>query len=409
LLKTLEEPPEHVKFLLATTDPEKLPVTVLSRCLQFNLRRLEVEQIAGQMRHILDSEAIAYDDESLQQLSLSADGSLRDGLSLLDQAIAFGGGELKAELVRGMLGTVDRNQIEQLLRALTARDGDALMAAIDDLAAFSPDFEQVLERLAQALHEIQLAQLVPNYQPSVARVAVVDFARQLEPQWVQLWYQMAIMGRKELYLAPSARTGFEMTLLRMLAFVPIATGGDSQVAKPVRREPEKIAEPAIKANIKSMPPANQDAGSAKMEMSATPVEAPLLCEMPDNPEDWIRLLPMLNLKGPLGQVGAHSAFIRRNERQLVLAYPADLRDSVNDTLRERFQNILSERLGGPIQIKIEILQEGQSGTLFERETLARNELQESAVNEFQNHPVVSALLSEGAQIVPESIRPLNVK
>ena len=409
LLKTLEEPPEHVKFLLATTDPEKLPVTVLSRCLQFNLRRLEVEQIAGQMRHILDSEAIAYDDESLQQLSLSADGSLRDGLSLLDQAIAFGGGELKAEMVRGMLGTVDRNQIEQLLHALTARDGDALMAAIDDLAAFSPDFEQVLERLAQALHEIQLAQLVPNYQPSVARVAVVDFARELEPQWVQLWYQMAIMGRKELYLAPSARTGFEMTLLRMLAFVPIATGGDSQAAKPVRWEPEKIAEPAIKANIKSMPPANQDTGSAKMEMSATPVEAPLLCEMPNNPEDWIRLLPMLNLKGPLGQVGAHSAFIRRNERQLVLAYPADLRDSVNDTLRERFQNILSERLGGPIQIKIEILQEGQSGTLFERETLARNERQESAVNEFQNHPVVSALLSEGAQIVPESIRPLNVK
>jgi DNA polymerase-3 subunit gamma/tau len=200
-----------------------------------------------------------------------------------------------------------------------------------------------------------------------------------------------------------------MTLLRMLAFVPIATGGDSQVAKPVRRESGKITEPTIKSNIKSMPPANQDAGSAKMEMSATPVEAPLLCEMPNNPEDWIRLLPMLNLKGPLGQVGAHSAFIRRNERQLVLAYPADLRDSVNDTLRERFQNILSERLGGPIQIKIEILQEGQSGTLFERETLARNELQESAVNEFQNHPVVSALLSEGAQIVPESIRPLNVK
>lgn len=409
LLKTLEEPPEHVKFLLATTDPEKLPVTVLSRCLQFNLRRLEVNQIAGQMRHILDAEAIAYDDESLQQLAISADGSLRDGLSLLDQAIAFGGGTLNAELVRGMLGTVDRNQIEHLLRALTARDGDALMAAIDALAAFSPDFEQVLERLAQALHEIQLAQLVPNYQPTVARVAVSDFARELEPQWVQLWYQMAIMGRKELYLAPSARTGFEMALLRMLAFMPMVNSSDVQVTKPTKREPGRVAEVDIKSNSNSMPSAIQDPGLTKMELPVASAQAPVLCDLPDNPEDWINLLPQLNLKGPLGQVGAHSAFVRRNERQLVLAYPADMRDSVTDTLRERFQNILSERLGGPIQIKIEILQEGQSGTLFERETLARNELQESAVNEFQNHPVVSALLSEGAQIVPESIRPLNVK
>ncbi|MEY3359137.1 MAG: polymerase subunit gamma/tau, partial [Pseudomonadota bacterium] len=197
LLKTLEEPPEHVKFLLATTDPDKLPVTVLSRCLQFNLRRLEPEQISGQMQHILSAEGIGFDAESIALLAEAADGSLRDGLSLLDQAIAYTGGSLQAELVQSMLGTVDRSQIEQLLNALGARDGEALMAAIEQLASFAPDFEQVLDRLAQALHEIQLVQLVPNYRPSLQRVPIKAFAEHLDPQLVQLWYQMAVMGRRD--------------------------------------------------------------------------------------------------------------------------------------------------------------------------------------------------------------------
>lgn len=410
LLKTLEEPPDHVKFLLATTDPEKLPVTVLSRCLQFNLRRLEVGQIAGQMRHILDAEAIAYDDESIEQLALSADGSLRDGLSLLDQAIAYSGGGLQAELVRGMLGSVDRNQIENLLSALAARDGDALMAAIDGLASFSPDFEQVLERMAQALHEIQLAQLVPNYQASMPRVAVAGFAGVLDPQWIQLWYQMAVMGRRDLYLAPSARTGFEMALLRMLAFMP------SDGAVPVPALKPLSAMPVKKQSVTQMAPAS--APSVPVAVPAPlptsmpetePVQAAEPIGLPDSQEDWIRLLPQLNIKGPLGPLGAHSAFLGRNGHQLQLGYPLDLLDNMPESLRARFQDVLAKAFGVPVQVKFEKLREGQADTLFDRETQDRNSRQESAVVEFQNHPVVSALLSEGAQIVPESIRPLQLK
>ena len=407
LLKTLEEPPDHVKFLLATTDPEKLPVTVLSRCLQFNLRRLEVEQIAGQMRHILAAEAIGFDDESLQLLAQLADGSLRDGLSLLDQAIAYSGGSLQADLVRSMLGTVDRNRIEQLLRALTARDGEALMAAIEDMAAFSPDFEQVLDRLAQALHEIQLAQLVPNYQAGVPRVAVAEFARALDPQWVQLWYQMAVMGRRDLHLAPSARTGFEMALLRMLAFVPSDGANRMPAPKPATVMPAEKSANAMGAA--SSPPASAPvAVPPAATVSGTDENNPVGA-LPDGAEDWLRLLPQLSLKGPLGQVGAHSAFLGRNGHQLLLGYPAELLDSVSEDLRDRFQKALGVFFGSPVQVKFEKLRTGQADTLFDRETLARNSLQESAVAEFQNHPVVSALLSEGAQIVPDSIRPLQLK
>ena len=389
LLKTLEEPPDHVKFLLATTDPDKLPVTVLSRCLQFNLRRLEQDQIAGQMRHILDAEGIAYDAESVEQLALSADGSLRDGLSLLDQAIAFTGGGLQADLVRGMLGTVDRDQIERLLQAISARDGDALMSAIDDLAAYSPDYPQVLERLAQALHEIQLVQLVPGYRADLPRVAVAALAGRLDPQWVQLAYQMAVMGRRDIHLAPSARTGFEMALLRMLAFVPVAGAPAEQPAKPAPTPPGAKA---------------QDTPAAASPVSAKPAVVPAAAAMPDSPEDWIRLVQGLNLKGPLGQIGAHSAFLGREGTQLRLGQPAGLFDGA---LQARLQSVLADALGVAVQLKFEALREPPAETLFEREAQARNTRQEGAVAEFQNHPVVSALLSEGAQIVPESIRPLQ--
>ncbi len=422
LLKTLEEPPEHVKFLLATTDPDKLPVTVLSRCLQFNLRRLEVEQIAGQMRHILGAEGIAFDDEAIEQLAESADGSLRDGLSLLDQAIAYTGGSLQGELVRAMLGTVDRNQIEQLLAALAARDGEALMAAIEQLASFAPDFGQVLDRLAQALHEIQLAQLVPNYRPSLARVSVKSFAQALDPQLVQLWYQMAVAGRRDLHLAPGARTGFEMALLRMLAFVPVDASSPGEVPRPAA--PASAAAPPVAAPSASKsapaapkpvpagsaapPPAVPSAPAPASAVAAPPPapEAPAAA-LPDSPEDWLQLIKRLNLKGPLGQIGAHSAFIARQGRQLTLSYPADLIDSLSDGLRERFRETLMQAFGGELQLKFEKLSDAPAETLFARETRNRQDRQSDAEAEFQNHPVVHALLAEGAQIVPDSIRPLE--
>ncbi|MCC4593852.1 DNA polymerase III subunit gamma/tau, partial [Xanthomonas campestris pv. cannae] len=222
LLKTLEEPPEHVKFLLATTDPQKLPVTVLSRCLQFNLKRLDEEQIQGQMTKILAAEQIEVDASAIVQLAKAADGSLRDGLSLLDQAIAYAGGALRDDVVRTMLGTVDRTQVGAMLDALADADGQRLLQVVAGLAEFSPDWGGVLEALAEALHRIQVRQLVPGAAtPALDGLDPAPLAERLRPEIVQLWYQMALNGRRDLYLAPSPRAGFEMAVLRMLAFRPM--------------------------------------------------------------------------------------------------------------------------------------------------------------------------------------------
>ncbi|WP_448133121.1 DNA polymerase III subunit gamma/tau [Stenotrophomonas rhizophila] len=231
LLKTLEEPPEHVKFLLATTDPQKLPVTVLSRCLQFNLKRLDEDQIQGQMTRILAAEEIESDPTAIVQLAKAADGSLRDGLSLLDQAIAYAGGALREDVVRTMLGTVDRTQVAAMLDALADGDGVRLLRVVAALAEFSPDWSGVLEALAEALHRIQVQQLVPGAQSDGEGIDAAAFAQRLRPEVVQLWYQMALGGRRDLYLAPSPRAGFEMAVLRMLAFRPAAA------VPPVPRDP----------------------------------------------------------------------------------------------------------------------------------------------------------------------------
>ncbi|MCS4236813.1 DNA polymerase III subunit gamma/tau [Stenotrophomonas sp. BIGb0135] len=231
LLKTLEEPPEHVKFLLATTDPQKLPVTVLSRCLQFNLKRLDEDQIQGQMTRILAAEEIESDPTAIVQLAKAADGSLRDGLSLLDQAIAYAGGALREDVVRTMLGTVDRTQVAAMLEALADGDGVRLLQVVAALAEFSPDWSGVLEALAEALHRIQVQQLVPGAQADGEGIDAAAFAQRLRPEVVQLWYQMALSGRRDLYLAPSPRAGFEMAVLRMLAFRPAAA------VPPVPRDP----------------------------------------------------------------------------------------------------------------------------------------------------------------------------
>ena len=262
LLKTLEEPPEHVKFLLATTDPQKLPVTVLSRCLQFNLKRLDEEQIHGQMSRIMTAEQIEFDDSALVQLARAADGSLRDGLSLLDQSIAYAGGALRDDVVRTMLGTVDRTQVSAMLDALADGEGARLLQVVAGLAEFSPDWSGVLDALAEGLHRIQVQQLVPGTSVPGEGVDAVAFAQRLRPEVVQLWYQMALGGRRDLHLAPSPRAGFEMTVLRMLAFRP---------AGAVPATPEGSASgtgAGVSGNTQTAP-----AAAAASAQTAKPVEA----------------------------------------------------------------------------------------------------------------------------------------
>ncbi len=233
MLKTLEEPPAHVKFILATTDPQKVPVTVLSRCLQFSLRNMTPQQVASHLAHMLDVEGIAYESPALALLGRAAAGSMRDAQSLLDQAIAYGLGEVKEEGVRAMLGAVDKRYLFTLLDALAAADGARLMAEVEALAARGIGFDSALAELANVLHQIALAQTVPDAiagdEPE--RDALFALAATLAPEDVQLYYQIALHGRRDLALAPDEHAGFSMTLLRMLAFHPV-NGGDS-VARPL--------------------------------------------------------------------------------------------------------------------------------------------------------------------------------
>lgn len=242
LLKTLEEPPPHVKFLLATTDPQKLPVTVLSRCLQFNLKNMSPERIVGHLRRILQEEGIAFEEPALWLLARAADGSMRDALSLTDQAIAFGGRQLRTEEVGAMLGTVDQGQVLHLLHALAERDPVKLLKLVHGFAEFSPDYGQALEGLASALHRIALEQLVPGAQDNSQgdQEEISRLAAMLTAEDVQLFYQIAIQGRQDLPLSPDPRTGFEMTLLRMLAFVPDARAPVAPVS--LKQNAETVSE-----------------------------------------------------------------------------------------------------------------------------------------------------------------------
>jgi DNA polymerase-3 subunit gamma/tau len=446
LLKTLEEPPGHVKFLLATTDPQKLPVTVLSRCLQFNLRRLDEAQIGGQIGRILEAEAIPAEPGAIALLARAADGSLRDGLSLLDQAIAYTGGQLNAAAVNAMLGTVDRSQVGSLLAALAAGDGASLMACIEELAGFSPDFSHVLEDLATALHRIQLQQMVPGMEGEAESVDVATLAAQLSPELVQLWYQMAVTGRRDLGLAPSPRTGFEMSLLRMLAFRPAGEGGGlttgprlapAAAATPAGAGPRASAAPAPAA----LPPARESAPAAAapapalreplpaprsaapgwpdagpgvappVAAEASPVPAAPRAAAPSSPlataEDWLSLVSGVGLKGPVRELAAHSAFCGYADGALQLSLPDSFDHLRSDGLVRQLAQALAGPLGAPPQIRFESARAAAGETLHSRTERQKGERQSGAESDFLSDPVVSRLVQQGATVVPDSIRPFD--
>ena len=233
MLKTLEEPPEHVKFILATTDPQKIPVTVLSRCLQFNLKQMPPGHIVGHLENILGQEGVTFEQPALRLLAQGAHGSMRDALSLTDQAIAYAAGAVTLDAVQGMLGALDQSYLVRLLDALANQDGADLMAVADEMASRSLSYNGALQDLGTLLHRIALAQTVPTALPDdLPELADVQrLATQFDPQEVQLYYQIAVIGRNEIGLAPDEYAGFTMTLLRMLAFRP-GQGGAEQAAAP---------------------------------------------------------------------------------------------------------------------------------------------------------------------------------
>ncbi|HDH0759305.1 TPA: DNA polymerase III subunit gamma/tau [Klebsiella pneumoniae] len=273
LLKTLEEPPAHVKFLLATTDPQKLPVTILSRCLQFHLKALDVEQIRHQLEHILGEEQIPFEPRALQLLSRAADGSLRDALSLTDQAIASGEGQLTAASVSTMLGTLDDDQALSLIEALVAADGERVMTGVNDAAARGVEWEALLVEMQSLLHRIAMVQLSPSAlgaDMAAVEVRMRELARTVPPGDVQLYYQTLLIGRKELPYAPDRRMGVEMTLLRALAFhprkpLPEPEAQPAQAAAPAPRQPVAPAAPSPQSP-QSLPPTTSQVLAARSHL-----------------------------------------------------------------------------------------------------------------------------------------------
>jgi DNA polymerase-3 subunit gamma/tau len=438
LLKTLEEPPGHVKFLLATTDPQKLPVTVLSRCLQFNLKRLEEPQIQGQMTKILAAEGIPVEPGAIRQLARAADGSLRDGLSLLDQAIAYTGacaaveGREGAPLtdagVAAMLGTVDRLRVGALLEALAAGEGPALLGEIAALAEFSPDWGGVLDAIAEAFHRVQVRQLVPSAEIEEEGIAIDALAGRLRPEVVQLWYQMALHGRRDIGLAPSPRAGFEMSLLRMLAFRP-AEAGAGQPERPTAapaRGPEAaraalqgaptaptsrpLPAAAADAAASTSAPAPARATANRIEMPAPATAAPGASGASgaapaggiDN-DRWLELIAGCGLRGGPHVLASHAAFLGYAEGVFRLSVDEEFR---MPAAVKALTEALSSRLGGPVQIRFEAGRPAQGETLQQRTERQRDARQAEVEAQFMAHPDVQRLIGQhGAKLVPDSIRP----
>jgi DNA polymerase-3 subunit gamma/tau len=409
LLKTLEEPPPHVKFLLATTDPQKLPVTVLSRCIKFNLKRLTPEQIGGQMRQILGAEGVAFDEEAIDVLARAADGSLRDGLSLLDQAIAHGGGSLGADDVHAMLGTVERARVRVLLDILAGGDGAALVGEIDRIASFAPDFGQVLDELAGILHRIQLLQLVPGA-AGEDDAALLGLAGRVNVEDVQLWYQIAVAGRRDLPLAPTPRVGFEMTLLRMLAFVP--AGAESMAAlKPSStsaptssRTATRAAAAAESMGVRPEPATEHRAPSppASREVEATDGEAAIVAA--PTADEWDALIRRAGVGGPLGQFARQTTLIAIEGPLVRLALKPAHEHLASAPVVAQLEQKLGAALGERVRVRFE-REQGHGESPAEQHARSENSRRRAAEESLQSDPVVQSLVDAfGARVVAGSVR-----
>ena len=380
MLKTLEEPPQHVQFILATTDPQKVPVTVLSRCLQFALKRIPEQHIAGRLRHVLDAEGIRHDPAALAVLARAAQGSMRDALSLLDQAIAHGGGSVAQDSVRAMLGVVGRDHLFAILRALAARDGGALVAEAARMAEHSLSFDGALQDIASLLHQLSLAQAVPETvaEDDPDRGALGELAGLFSAEDLQLYYQIAIQGRGDLGLAPDEHAGFTMTLLRMLAFAPEAQA--TVAAAPSAGAPRERA--PLPASV---------AGSKKNR----------------DDEDWQQVVGRLGLTGMARVLAQHCELIARGATRIELRIAQAHQHLLDGPFHERLKAALEQHYGSPLRLSIQVAQEagGSPAAVADR---AQRRRQEQAIAGLERDPFVRELV-EGfdARVNESSIKPAN--
>ncbi len=394
MLKTLEEPPEHVKFVLATTEAQKIPVTVLSRCLQFNLKLLPSATIAARLSEILRAEGVASDEAALALIAHAARGSMRDALSVLDQALAYGAGEVREGAVRAMLGTVDADFAYRIVDALIARDGPALLEQARLLTERSVAAAGALEELAALLHRIALAQAVPDVGdtlPDAARVQAL--AQTFPPDAVQLAYQICLQGRADLALAPDEQTGFSMTLLRLLAFDPVSEG-------PATRPLPPAAAPKAEAKVEPKPAPPAPAADTRAE--ALPVAAPAAPE----PSAWPAFIAALKLSGMALQLGAQTELKSMSENEWVLAVPEAARHLADKPYTDTVRLAIEQALGRRVRLRFEI--GGVAATsLAAQEKRERAAAQAKTEAAFRDDPFVQDLLLRfAAHIKPDSIKPI---
>jgi len=427
MLKTLEEPPEHVKFVLATTDPQKIPVTVLSRCLQFNLKQLPRSLIAERLASILVAEDVAADLPALALVARAAHGSMRDALSLLDQAIAYGNGEVRDEVVRTMLGAVDTEYVYRIVGALDANDGQALLAEVDAMATRSIAFASALEELASLFHRVAIAQAVPEAAAAMDDSAQVSaLAAKLAPEMVQLAYQICVQGRADLPLAPDEATGFSMTLLRLLAFEPVApaaTAATEPGAPPRRAAPAKpatsptpaaasvapirpAAAPMDAAKPDAAPAAKPDAAPAAKSNAAAP-DAVAQVPLPTDPADWPAFVAGLRLAPMAAQLAAQTELKSVTGNVVTLALPAAHKHLADRTYADRLKAALDHATGRRLMLAFEVGAPADA-SLAARKSREQAEQKAKTEEAFRSEPFVQDVLARfDAKIKPDSIKPVS--
>ncbi len=388
MLKTLEEPPAHVKFILATTDPQKIPVTVLSRCLQFNLKQLPPALILEHLQHVLVQEGIPAEHGALALLARVAQGSMRDALSLLDQAIAYSQGKVEEATVRGMLGAIDQSYLYGVLDGLLARDGAALLAIADEMQSRSTDFEAALQELATLLHRMALAQTVPQAisEDEPERARLLEGAQRLSAEDVQLFYQIAIHGRNEISLAPDEYAGFTMTLMRMLAFMPTQAAG---VTPGVR------AAPVAAVPTAAAPPAPTYAAAP------APARANASGQL-----DWGVLLGQLNVQGMARELAKNCTLGSFVDGHLLLNLAPQHKHLLSNKIaQDKLQAALADYFAQPVKLSVAVGAES-TATPAAVEQRVKQTRQQQAVDAIMQDPFVREAQAQlGAQVIEDSIKP----
>lgn len=401
MLKTLEEPPEHVKFILATTDPQKIPVTVLSRCLQFNLKQMPINAIVDHLAYILGQEQIPFEGEGLTMLARSANGSMRDALSLLDQAIAYGSGKVESGLVREMLGTVDRGHLMAILNHVLAGEGEALVQVASDMAAQSLSFNSALEELAVLATQIQVAQLAPGALPPDApdREALQALAERFDPEGLQLAYQILIQGRKDLPLAPDPYSGFLVTLLRLLTFSP-AKG----LGAPPPETPVKKASSAERPGSRSTPSPQEPSPAPRAAQVATP--APEAAGEQGVPASWEGLLRQLDIGGMARELAQNCLLDSLVEGAVNLRLAQDKSHLLLKASQDKLREALQTRLGRPVSLHIQVGDVAGDTPAIKASKARKAKLAQATEALAQDSFVNAAVQLLDATLIQSSIKPL---